>query len=438
MNRRDFLRFASVSASVAAVDFLTPDHAVAASTEVLDLKIVETKGFSMLQGLTTETSTQFSVDVPQKMAVHYQIMDAATGRFFDPCFIKSVSRKSSKWRVDKIGYIDLPYLGKFVFRVLDDKGNVLDERNLALLDTQKKDARFAFISCMFDGNLNYKKMWPLVEKSDCDLFFFIGDNCYGDILLTFDGPTLLWNRYIETRRKLPFYHWKNLKPVLCTWDDHDYGLNNAKGNYKHKHESLKTFNAFSAQEPIADCFDRGPGISCFFKAFGQKFVILDGRFFRKLPYDGIVGYLGKEQMDWAFAHMSFSNEPNWVVQGSQFFMGQSKKNESYINDSPQELAIFTNRISQLNSPSVFVAGDVHYSDVFHAPRSMLGYNTIEIASSCLHSVARLSLPKNPDRICGAVKENFVVVNLIPTSNDMVFNLTCVGIKKICFDNQFSV
>lgn len=440
MNRRDFLRFSSASAVVAAADLLSPDIAHAEG-EAVDTRIVEAQGFSIMQGLTTETSTQLTIDVPKHMVVHYHLIDASTGRTMTPLFQKSASRKKNVWRVDKVGYIDLPYMGQFIFRVIDDKGHMLDERYLRLLDTNKKDARIAFLSCMFDMNLNHKKMWPIVEAADCDMLFFVGDNVYGDILLVFDGPTLLWNRYINTRRRLGFYHWKHLKPVLCTWDDHDYGLNNAVGNYEHKEKALETFNAFTAQEPIADGFARGPGVSSIFKAFGQKFVLLDDRYFRCLEYDGIKGYFGKEQLEWAFSHMNESPEPNWIMQGSQFYMGEgySKDNESYHREAPEELKIFSYNIRQLNSPCAFVAGDIHFTEICRAPKEELGYKTVEIASSCLHSLWTTQLPKNPNRICAAVKENFVVVDLLNTRFDMAFKLTGIGIKnKIWFEDEFGV
>ncbi|MES2768882.1 MAG: hypothetical protein V4596_07020 [Bdellovibrionota bacterium] len=433
MNRRDFLKLSSVSATVLAVDLALPEHAFAKDTYD-----VQKNGFSILQGLTTQTTTQLTVDVPKQMNVHYELIHTSTGKSYSPHYLKQATRDSSDWRVDKLAYINLPYLGEFIFRVLDDKKKILDERNLGLLDIEKRDARFAMMSCMMDSNKNKDVIWPRVEQADCDLLFFIGDHVYGDILATFNGPELLWRRYIETRQKLPYYHWKNLKPALVTWDDHDYGANNTNGNYKHKNDSLDTFRAFTAQDDIVSSFENGPGVSSFFRAFGQKFLLLDNRYFKGLMHNGMKGFLGQDQMDWAFSRLVTGTEPNWIMEGSQFFQGQRKGNECYILDAPQECELFRKKISQLNSPSVFAAGDVHFTEVNKLPKDYFGYNTVEITSSSLHSMAKSSLPKNPTRLYGEGAENFVVIDLVPTQYELSFAYQDVTAKKVSFKGSFGI
>jgi alkaline phosphatase D len=329
-------------------------------------------------------------------------------------------------------------MGQFLFRVLDEKKNILDERNLKLLDLEKRDARIAIMSCMMDSNSNKNTMWANVEASDCDLLFFVGDNVYGDILVTFNGPNLLWSRYIETRQKVPYYHWKNLKPAICTWDDHDYGWNNKGGTYKHKHDSLATFKAFTAQDAI-DGLESGPGVSSFFKAFGQKFILLDNRFYKGLAYGDIKkGFLGGEQLEWAFEKLSDGYEPNWIMEGSQFFQGQRKGNECYIMDSPEEIEVFKKGIRSLNSPCIFAAGDVHFTEISTVSKDLIGYDTIEITSSSLHSMSTGILPKNENRIHGAVKENFVVIDLYKTQYEIAFDFKCIGMKKVNFEDSFGL
>ncbi len=435
MNRRDFLKVSSISASVLTLDLMIFQKAEAARDPRRDINYVRANGFSILQGLTTATTTQLTVDVPKTMTVHYELRDISNGRLIDPFYFKSVSRAKPTYRVDKLGYTNLPYLGKFIFRVLDDKGTVLDERYLGLVDLNKLDARIAIMSCMNSDNKNREKIWPRVEAANCDMLFFIGDHVYGDLMLIFDSPDMLWDKYIEHRQLLQYYHWKNLKPAVVIWDDHDYGANNADGTYKYKNDSLVTYKAFTAQEPIAPEFEDGPGVSCLLRAFGQKFMLLDNRWFRYLKYDGITGFLGKEQIQWALSKMTSGSEPNWIIEGSQFF--QSGK-DCYRAKAAAECEIFARGIGKLNSPSIFAAGDVHYSEFSHAPKEWLGYDTYEITSSCLHSRCRKKLPKNNHRILGAVQENFTIVDLLPSRNDLVFDLKNIGINKINFEKSISI
>lgn len=433
MNRRDFLKLSSVSATVLAVDLALPDHAFAKSSYD-----VTKSGFSILQGLTTQNSTQLSIDIPKKMNVNYELVDIRTGKRFSPHYLKQATRDSSDWRVDKLAYTNLPYMGEFYFRVFDSKNKILDERNLSLLDIEKRDARFAIMSCMMDSNKNKDIIWPQVEKADCDVLFFVGDHVYGDILAVFNGPDLLWKRYIETRQKLPYYHWKNLKPALVVWDDHDFGANNKGGEYKHKVASLETFKAFTAQDDIVSCFENGPGVSSFFRAFGQKFLLLDNRYFKGLDHNGFKGFLGQDQMDWAFSRLVTGTEPNWIMEGSQFFQGQRKGNECYLLDAPEECELFRKKISQLNSPCVFAAGDVHFTEISKLPKEYFGYNTVEITSSSLHSMAKNSLPQNSARLHGEGKENFVMIDLVPTQYELSFEYQDVTTKKVSFKDSFGI
>lgn len=433
MNRRDFMKLSSVSATAVAIDLALPKYAFAKDTYD-----VTKSGFSMLQGVTTQTTTQLTVDIPRAMNVYYELIDKRTGKSFDPYYLKQATRQSSDWRVDKLAYTNLPYMGQFIFRVLDQKKKVLDERNLNLLDIEKRNARIAFMSCMMDGNKNKDVIWPRVEQSNCDVLFFIGDHVYGDIMAVFNGPDLLWSRFIETRQKLPYYHWKTLKPVLCVWDDHDYGSNNKGGDYKHKEQSLATFKAFTAQDDIISAFENGPGVSSFFRAFGQKFLLLDNRYFKGLAYDDIKGFLGKDQMEWAFSRLVTGTEPNWIMEGSQFFQGQRKGNECYFLDAPQECEIFKKNVAGLNSPCVFAAGDVHFTEVSTLPKDFFGYNTIEITSSSLHSMPKSSLPKNPTRINAEGRENFIVVDIIPTQYELAFEYQSIAMKKVSFKGSFGI
>jgi len=435
MNRRKFLKYSTVSLSALTLEVLMPEVAQA---ERNDVGFIQKNGLSILQGLTTETTTQLSVDVPKGLKLNYELIDLATGQPQTPYYFKTATRDDVKWQVDKVGYKDLPALGEFKFRVLDSKGFVLDERFLKLLDLNKTNARVAFLSCINDDNDDLKKSWAAVEKANPDLLFFIGDACYGDILAFFHGPDLLWNRYIESRQKLSYYHWKNLKPAICIWDDHDFGVNNADGTYKHKQSSLATFRAFTAQESLDVNFENGPGAASFLRAFGYKFILLDNRYFKNLTYNNIKGFLGYQQIDWAFKKLSQGTEPNFIIEGSQFYGGFRKGGESYRLDSPEEMEFFNRNVRDLNSPSVFVAGDVHYSEVFSIPKEKVGYQTYEITSSGLHAATRRKPPQNPNRVFVGEQENFIFADLNSKNEGFSFDLTGVGISNVNFKGSLNI
>src|SRR5687768_4172541 len=105
---------------------------------------------SILQGLTTETTTQLSVDVHKRAKVHYTLVDRDTGKVFQPQWVHPVTNSESDTRVDKIFFVELELGHRYQFNVKEGKKS-LDERFLTTVDLNKKDAKIAVMSCMNDG-----------------------------------------------------------------------------------------------------------------------------------------------------------------------------------------------------------------------------------------------------------------------------------------------
>jgi alkaline phosphatase D len=79
-----------------------------------------------------------------------------------------------------------------------------------------------------------------VVKQVPNLFIFLGDNIYGD---THDMD-ILRKKYQELGDKESYKNLIKNTDVLATWDDHDYGQNDAGKHYPHKEESKEIFLDF--------------------------------------------------------------------------------------------------------------------------------------------------------------------------------------------------
>ena len=79
-----------------------------------------------------------------------------------------------------------------------------------------------------------------VIKQNPNLFIFLGDNIYGD---THDMDVLK-KKYQELGAKGSYQHLIQNTEVLATWDDHDYGQNDAGKHYPRKVESKEIFLEF--------------------------------------------------------------------------------------------------------------------------------------------------------------------------------------------------
>jgi alkaline phosphatase D len=78
-----------------------------------------------------------------------------------------------------------------------------------------------------------------------DLFIFLGDNIYGDTR----NMNVLRAKYRRLARQPGFRRLCERTPVLATWDDHDYGEDDAGADYPMKLQSRKIFCDFWSEPP---------------------------------------------------------------------------------------------------------------------------------------------------------------------------------------------
>jgi alkaline phosphatase D len=98
--------------------------------------------------------------------------------------------------------------------------------------------RIAFGSCAEGGK--EQKIWDAVLASRPDLFVFLGDNVYGD---TRNMQELL-AKYAELAGQPGFVKLRAGTPLAVTWDDHDFGEDDAGGDYPQKEASRQIFFDF--------------------------------------------------------------------------------------------------------------------------------------------------------------------------------------------------
>ena len=417
LNRRDFIK--GTTAVSAGAAFENPLWQVWEQ-----FRKRSSEPLAIMQGVTNETTTQISVNAPINLKVHFRLLDLETQKKIETQSTKKYTRSNSATAAYKIRFNDLEFGHRYLFQVISDSNEMIDQRELKTLDTQKSSARIALLSCMNDLiGRNIDQMWAAVQSSQPDAILLLGDNVYGDVLVV-HGPRVLWQRYVDTRQNLPFYHFRKLIPSFAIWDDHDFGKNNVMGNYTHREHSKDVFNSFYAQEPVRDFFERGPGISSSFDLFGHRFVMLDGRYFRDVqrPYSQ-VSYLGSEQMKWVEERLSTVSTPAFFCLGSQFFGEYQKSNFSYLGTGGAEFEKFQSLLQKTNQPILMASGDVHYSEVQKISNSFAGFDGFELTSSCLHSTADSKIDPNSRRLAGTLQNNFIYLDF---NKDGSYQATCLG------------
>ena len=160
-------------------------------------------------------------------------------------------------------------------------------------DTTRLPQRIAFGSCA-EGAVP-QPSWEAVLAADPDRFIFLGDNIYGDTR----DPAVLSAKYAQFAAQPGFRRLCDRIPVLATWDDHDYGEDDAGAEYPMKEVSQRIFCDFWG-EPSDSLRRTRDGIydAVEFSAGGRRLqVLLPDLRFNRTPIR-MLDLGGKKYDDW--------------------------------------------------------------------------------------------------------------------------------------------
>ncbi|MFV8257292.1 alkaline phosphatase D family protein [Bdellovibrio bacteriovorus] len=378
------------------------------------------------QNMTNEISAQFTILTEGKNPYAYRVKDSQ-GRDLPVRKWDEEHRKHSGYGIDKLIAEKLQADQLYRLQVIDkDRGTVLDERIFKSLPLNRKtNLRFAMISCSCDiYHSQNSNMWDRMFAELPELVFVLGDSVYCD--LGSDGTEKdLWRRHCETRMTLAHFRQPRLIPTLATWDDHDYGRNNENRHYAMKHVSRRIFECFFGSTPVAG-YRKGHGVGSVLTGFGQRFFLMDDRFFRDEPRTGGMMW-GSDQQEWLLQTLGENEKPAWLMNGSQYFSSYIG-NDSFQKEYMRNLSDLTGKLRRLEAPVVFASGDVHFSEVLKIEPQLLGYRTFEFTSSAMHSINYPTAwyMRNPRRLTHTWKHNFMIMKTETIKNGISTDLYCLG------------
>jgi len=275
----------------------------------------------------------------------------------------------------------------------------------------KLPTRIAFGSCA-DQNQPMPVLDQVVALNP-DLFIYLGDNIYGD---TEDMDTLQ-AKYQTLAAREEFQRLKQSTPLLATWDDHDYGRNDAGKGYPKKAESKEIFLNFW-DEPLDSERWQHEGIytSYHYKQDGKQLqiILLDTRTFRDPitrkndnkgryiphPKPGST-MLGEAQWRWLEAQLQKPADLR-IIGSSTQFSHEHNGYESWTNfPFEQQRMIDLIQRTKANG-AVFITGDVHWGEISKRPVDG-GYDLIDITASGINRDWK-SVSPNKYRVSSAVRE----------------------------------
>lgn len=241
-------------------------------------------------------------------------------------------------------------------------------------DRQESVQRICFASCAHQD-----KDQPLLDTAlarNPDLFIYLGDNIYGDSR----DLEKLREKYKILSGKPEFQRLWDSVPVLATWDDHDYGENDAGRHYPLKEKSKELFLDFWA-EPLLSSRRLHPGIY-HSEEFGPpskrvQVILLDTRSFRDDILHEKTKLMVKRYGEVLSPDSTFLGHPQWrwledqlkkpaklrIIASSNQFSHEHNGFESWTN-MPHERNRMLSLIRETEAEGVvFISGDVHYGEL---------------------------------------------------------------------------
>lgn len=268
-------------------------------------------------------------------------------------------------------------------------------------------------------------IFKTMAKEKPELLIFTGDNIYADT----DDMTVMRKKYTTLAANQDFQKLSRSCPVLSTWDDHDYGVNDGGADYPAREASQREFLDFwqvpkdsprRNREGIYDARVFGPT--------GQRLqvILLDTRYFRSPLKTGerrIGGpyypdssaektMLGEEQWRWLEEQLLVPAAVRLIISSIQFVPSDSGQ-ECWAN-LPRERARMLQLIDATKANGVvFISGDRHWSEVSKISDSTR-YEIFDITCSSLNQLhARGTPTANEFRVSSTTyhKENYGVLTI---------------------------
>lgn len=267
--------------------------------------------------------------------------------------------------------------------------------------------RIAFGSCINTDR------HPMLERTlglPFDLFVLLGDNIYADTT----SPAVMAEKY-RVRKEGPFVQGLRRKaPLLATWDDHDFGGNDAGASYPMKAEAQRLFLDFM-DVPAESPRRRREGIydAAVFGPAGKRVqvILLDTRYFRSdlatgenhvvpsggryIPHpDPSVTMLGPAQWKWLEDQLRVPAELRLIASSIQF-ISEFSGAEAWANLPGEKRRMLALLEKTRANGVLFISGDRHWAELSRLDRPD-GYALHDLTSSALTEEHKRGTP-TPNR-----------------------------------------
>lgn len=280
-------------------------------------------------------------------------------------------------------------------------------------------SRIAFGSC--SDQSHSQPIWNAIINFDPQIFIWLGDNMYGDIKRPFAvfgkqrtiGPWKNVPRFVPCSQQEMEFKYKKAKTnpgytrlrertkVIGTWDDHDYGLNDAGKEFGEKVTNQRLLLDF-LDEPQDSPRRKQEGVYASY-TFGPedrqiKVILLDTRYHRDpLSSDGTI--LGNLQWTWLEKELNGPSSAITIIGSSiQVLSNLSAVTAPLFSSEswgrfPKERNRLFKLIADTKRDGVFfISGDVHFGEITRYDCAT-GYPLYDMTSSGLTKAIEKEFPR---------------------------------------------
>jgi len=255
------------------------------------------------------------------------------------------------------------------------------------------------------GSCNHQSRWqgfwtPILNEKP-DIFIFCGDNIYGDT----KDEKVMQAKYNMLLGQPGFQSLRKESTVLATWDDHDYGQNDAGADYVMKEASEKLFeDVWNFPENSPARFRPGIYDAHVFEKNGKRLqvILLDTRYFRSpivrlpepVPNLGQTGLntdpkatmLGEDQWSWLKEQLEQPADIRILVSSIQVVAGEHFY-ESWSRFPLEQEKLYALIRDTKAQGVVMISGDRHHGEISMNPDAV-GYPLYDATSSGLNMARR--------------------------------------------------
>ena len=308
------------------------------------------------------------------------------------------------------------------------------QKEVTKIKNKESILKIAFGSC--DNQKIKNELWPFINQNNPSVWIWGGDNVYSDT----EDMTVLKNNYKIQKQDPEYLSFIKNKIVLGTWDDHDYGANDAGVEYPFKIESQQLLLNFldtptNAIQHTRDGVYNAKTIQ--FNKNKVKVIVLDSRFFRtaltkaedtKKRFQpnayGEGTMLGTEQWKWFENELNTSDAQFNVIVSSVQFLSNKHGFEAWAN-FPHEIEKLEKMIVSSKARGTFIiSGDRHIATFSSKNVDDLAYPLVDFTSSGLtHTYTSFSGEENPFIKGEVVKDiNFGLLQFDFKNNKVVMQI----------------